>query len=303
MAKIIFISLFIFIDYQTFVQSGQSATYGKWDFDSQLKHYFEAETRRLTETTISQLNAVTDWESFRQRAVIQARDMLGLYPWPDKTPLQATITGVIEHEHFRVEKIHFQSMPGLYVTGNLYVPKKINTRVPAILYVCGHSNVKESGISYGSKTVYQHHPAWFARNGYVCLILDTLQLGEIEGIHHGLYRYDRWWWMSRGYTPAGVEAWNGIRAIDYLTSRPEVNPDKIGITGRSGGGATSWWVAAIDNRVAASVPVAGITDLTNHVIDGCVDGHCDCMYFVNTYAWDYPMLAALIAPRPLLPPT
>ena len=109
-----------------------------------------------------------------------------------------------------------------------------------------------------------------------------------------------WWWLNRGYTPAGVEAWNCVRSLDYLLSRAEVDGARLGVTGRSGGGAYSWWIAAIDDRIQAAVPVAGITDLENHVIDGCVEGHCDCMFFVNTYRWDYPQLAALIAPRPLL---
>ncbi len=109
-----------------------------------------------------------------------------------------------------------------------------------------------------------------------------------------------WWWNNRGYTPAGVEAWNCIRAVDYLQSRAEVDGERIGVTGRSGGGAYSWWVAALDERIKAAVPVAGITSLHNHVVDGCVEGHCDCMYMVNTYRWDYPIVAALVAPRPLL---
>ena len=69
---------------------------------------------------------------------------------------------------------------------------------------------------------------WFAANGYVCLIIDTLQLGEIAGIHHGTYNLNRFWWQAAGYTPAGVECWNGVRAIDYLVSRPDVDADKIG---------------------------------------------------------------------------
>ena len=109
-----------------------------------------------------------------------------------------------------------------------------------------------------------------------------------------------WWWNCRGYTPAGVEAWNCIRALDYLETRKEVDAKRIGVTGRSGGGAYSWWIAAIDERIKVAVPVAGITDLQNHVVDGCVEGHCDCMFMVNTYRWDYPLVAALVAPRPLL---
>ena len=91
-----------------------------------------------------------------------------------------------------------------------------------------------------------------------------------------------------------------MRALDYLQSRKEIDPERIGATGRSGGGAYSWFIAAIDDRIKVTVPVAGITDLENHVVDGVVEGHCDCMYFVNTYRWDYPQLAAMVAPRPLL---
>jgi len=186
------------------------------------------------------------------------------------------------------------------VTANLYLPKQISRPLPAILYVCGHGPVIKNGVSYGNKAAYQHHGAWFARNGYVCLVIDTLQLGEIEGLHHGIYREGMWWWNSRGYTPAGVEAWNGIRALDYLQSRPEVDPNRLGVTGRSGGGAYSWWLAAVDDRIKVAAPIAGITDLQNHVVDGTVEGHCDCMFTVNTYRWDYPLVAALVAPRPLL---
>jgi hypothetical protein len=109
-----------------------------------------------------------------------------------------------------------------------------------------------------------------------------------------------WWWHSRGYTPAGVEAWNCIRALDYLETRPEVDTERFGVTGRSGGGAYSWWIAALDERIKVAVPVAGITSLQNHVVDGCIEGHCDCMFMVNTYRWDFPQVAALVAPRPLL---
>ncbi|HLU47697.1 MAG TPA: prolyl oligopeptidase family serine peptidase, partial [Planctomycetota bacterium] len=199
-----------------------------------------------------------------------------------------------------VEKVHFQSLRGLYVTGNLYRPRTFTGRLPAILYLCGHGRVAIDGVSYGNKAHYQHHAAWFARHGYVVLVIDTLQLGEIEGAHHGTYRLGEWWWVSRGYTPAGVEAWNSLRAIDLLASRPEVDPERIGVTGRSGGGIGTWWLAALDDRPQAFVPVAGITDLENHVLDGAIEGHCDCNYTINYYGWDYPLLAALAAPRPLL---
>ncbi|HWH69878.1 MAG TPA: CocE/NonD family hydrolase, partial [Candidatus Sulfotelmatobacter sp.] len=205
-----------------------------------------------------------------------------------------------DQEDFTVEKLHFQALPRLYVTANLYLPKKLEQPAPAILYMCGHSRMVTNGISCGNKSWYQHHGAWFARNGYVCLIIDSLELGEILGEHHGTCRAGQWWWNARGYTPAGVEAWFGIRALDYLCSRPEVDKERIGMTGRSGGGSYTWTVAALDERVKVAAPIAGMTDLQNQVVDGVVQGHCDCMFFVNTYRWDFPQLAALIAPRPLL---
>ena len=268
--------------------------------DRMIAEYFRIETEKLQSQPVQNIRTIDQWKKKRVEYRRQLLEMLGLDPLPEKTDLQATVTGTTEHDEFRVERLHFQSRPGLYVTGNLYLPKKIDKPLPAILYVCGHGRVKKNGVSYGNKVHYHHHGSWFARNGYVCLTIDTLQLGEIEGIHHGTYREGMWWWLNRGYTPAGVEAWNCVRALDYLESRKEVDASRIGVTGRSGGGAYSWWIAAIDERIKCAVPVAGITDLQNHVVDGCVEGHCDCMFMVNTYRWDYSMVAALVAPRPLL---
>lgn len=268
--------------------------------DKALADHFRSETFDIAGNCLTDLRSPEDWETRRASLRTQLLEMLGLDPLPDKTDLKATITGIVDHADFRVENLHFQSRPSLYVTGNLYLPKHAISPAPAILYVCGHALVKKGDVSFGNKVAYQHHAAWFASNGYVCLVIDTLQLGEIEGIHHGTYRENMWWWLSRGYTPAGVEAWNCVRALDYLHSRKEVDGSRLGVTGRSGGGAYSWWIAAIDERIKVAVPVAGITDLHNHVIDGAVEGHCDCMFFVNTYRWDYPTVAALVAPRPLL---
>ena len=262
--------------------------------------YFRNEARTLSESCLADVQTLGDWKERRLKLRQELFEMLSLDPLPPKTDLKAAITGKIEQPDFVVEKLHFQSMPGLYVTADLYVPKNLKEPAPAILYGCGHSLVKTNGISYGNKVDYQRHGIWFARHGYVCLMLDTVQLGEIEGIHHGTYREGMWWWNSRGYTAAGAEAWNCIRALDYLETRPEVDKTRFGVTGRSGGGAYSWWIAALDERIQAACPVAGITDLQNHVIDGAVEGHCDCMFCVNTYRWDYPQVAALVAPRPLL---
>ncbi|MCS5629210.1 MAG: alpha/beta hydrolase family protein, partial [Pirellulaceae bacterium] len=156
--------------------------------DAMIAKYFAQQTSAIEDRWLAGIKTKEDWLSQREKHLTQLKDMLGLNPFPQKTPLNAVITGTTKHESFRVEKIHFQSRPGLYVTGNLYVPHEIDNKLPAILYVCGHGQVKINGVSYGAKAHYQHHGAWFARNGYVCLTIDTLQLGEIEGIHHGTYR-------------------------------------------------------------------------------------------------------------------
>jgi dienelactone hydrolase len=268
--------------------------------DKELADYFGRETRALSERCLNNLTTSNAWlEQLPQRRA-ELSEMLGLSPLPPRTDLKATVTKRFEHDTFTVENLHFQSCPGLYVTANLYVPKNLTKPAPAILYVCGHSPVVTNKVSYGTKAAYQHWGNWFARNGYVCMVIDTLESGEILGEHHGTYRAGMWWWNSRGYTPAGVECWNGMRALDYLSTRPEVDTNRFGITGRSGGGAYSWYVIAMDERIKAAAPTAGITDLENHVVDGAVEGHCDCMFFVNTYRWDYPQLAALAAPRALL---
>jgi hypothetical protein len=267
-----------------------------------LDGWFERKVAEIErEGSLAVIKTREDFEAARAGWRRELESMLGLDPMPERTDLKPVVTGTVEAEGVVIENLHFQSMPGLYVTGNFYAPAGWHgEKLPTILYVCGHARVVEDGVAMGNKTAYHHHGLWFARNGYTCLIIDTLQLGEIAGEHHGTHNLGKWWWVSRGYTSAGVEAWNCIRALDYLETRPEVDTKRIGVTGRSGGGAYSWWVAALDDRIAAAAPTAGITDLRNHVVDGCVEGHCDCMYQLNTRRWDYDRVAALVAPRPLL---
>jgi len=266
-----------------------------------LDKYMQQQTVDIEENGgLKDIQTAEDWQAKVPEYRRQLAEMLGLDPMPDKTPLMPVKTGEVKGDGYVVENLHYQAVPGLYVTANLYLPTKVEKPLPAILYVCGHANVVKDGVSYGNKTGYHHHGIWFARHGYACLIIDTVQLGEIRGEHHGTYSKGRWWWMSRGYTPAGLEAWAGIRALDYLETRPEVDKTRFGVTGRSGGGAYSWWVAALDNRIKAAAPTAGVTTMRNHVVGGCIEGHCDCMFYVNTYRWDYDRLVALVAPRPLL---
>ncbi|HJT76438.1 MAG TPA: prolyl oligopeptidase family serine peptidase [Gemmataceae bacterium] len=264
--------------------------------DAMIDAYLAREAERLSHRFLDGATTRAEWEARRPRLKQEYFEMLGLWPLPEKTPLHPTVTGTVERGDVVIEKVYFQSRPGLYVTGNLYRPKKVTGKLPAVLYVCGHSGRGRDG----NKTAFQDHGMWFAHNGYVCLIIDTLQLGEIPGIHHGTYQYGRWWWQARGYTPAGVECWNGVRAIDYLVGRPDVDAERIAVTGISGGGAATFWIAGADERVKCAVPVSGMSDLESYVKNKVINGHCDCMFLINTYGWQWTTIAALVAPRPLL---
>ncbi len=266
--------------------------------DKMIHEYLRQETEKIEAGFLDSIKSARDWKQALPRFRQEYFEMLGLWPMPEKTPLHAAVTRQLDRGDYVVDMLHYQSRPGLYVTGNLYRPRSevAGERLPAVLYVCGHSNRGRNG----NKTAYQSHGIWLARHGYICLMVDTLQLGEIAGIHHGTYREGRWWWLSRGYTPAGVECWNGVRGIDYLLSRSDVDPERIGVTGISGGGAATFWITAADERVKVAVPVSGLSDLLSYVPDRVVDGHCDCMFLYNTYQWPWARVPALIAPRPLL---
>ena len=249
----------------------------------------------LSARCLSDLLSLDHWKQRRPELRRQLLEMLGLSPLPARTPLKPQITGVLEREAYRIEKVVFQSLPGLYVTGNFYVPKIGPERLPTILYLCGHAP-----HPLGAKVNYQDRAAWFASHGFACLILDTLEFGEVAGIHHGTHDLNLWHWLSLGYTPAGTEVWNAMRAIDYLETRPEVDPRRIGVTGISGGGAITWYLAAVDERVRAAAPVCSTFTFGSQASGWRASGQCDCIYFHNAYGWEFPMVAALIAPRPLL---
>jgi cephalosporin-C deacetylase-like acetyl esterase len=256
--------------------------------------YLIRRATEITQNNLADVKTLADWKSKRPEVHRQFLYMLGLDPMPKKTPLEARITGQFERDNYRVEKIVFQSKPGLYVTGNLYLPKKIDGRLPTVVYVCGHSPGP-----WGAKVDYQQHGIWLARHGYVAFLLDTIEFGELPGIHHGTHDLGMWYWQSLGYTPAGPEVWNAIRALDYLLTRPEVDPKKVAVTGISGGGAITWFTAAADERFQVAAPVCSTWSVEHHVKLDAVQENCDCIYFMNTFLRDLPAVGALIAPRPL----
>jgi len=288
------------------VASLDAQPYGKPDRgapgDERIQSWLAKEAQRLSEAFLEGVSSKEEFLAKRPRYVAEYRDMLGISRFFEgswrHTDLQVTITGTQKARGVIIDNLHFQSFPGNYVTANLYRPANVaeSERLPTVLYVCGHAGRGK----FGNKVAYQSHGIWFAKHGYNCLMLDTLQLGEIAGVHHGTYRERRWWWLSAGYTPAGIEAWNGVRAIDYLVSRPDVDPKRIAVTGISGGGAATFWVASADERVAIAAPVSGMADLPSYVGNRVINGHCDCMFLHNTYRWPWTRIAALVAPRPML---
>jgi cephalosporin-C deacetylase-like acetyl esterase len=251
------------------------------------------EARRISSGSLAAPLSEGEWRASVDRRREQWREMLGLSPLPPRGPLQAIVTGTLDRGDYVVEKVHFQCLPGAYVVGNLYRPAKPVGKLPAVLYLCGHTKGK---VASG----YQAHPRWFGQHGYVALVLDPIQLGESQGFHHGTHRDERWDWPSRGYTPAGTEVWNAMRALDYLESRPDVDRERMGVTGLSGGGVISWCLGAADERVKAVVPVCQSGSIEQVVFDRSTDGHCDCAFWINYHRWCWPDIGALIAPRALL---
>lgn len=235
------------------------------------------------------------WEVHRQRARRRLLYMVGLDPLPERTDLNVKITRTIDKPGFVIECLYFESVPGFLVTANLYLPKKRSGPLPTIVYLCGHA-----GGPAGAKGHYRHHPIWYAQNGYACLIVDPIQHSEIPGRHRYTHAGKGWENFSTGYTPAGIEIWNAVRALDYLESRPEIDKDRIGITGRSGGGTFSYFTAAVDDRIKVIVSDHATYNVCNHITADTLRTHCDCNFFVNMHRFDSVDYCALLAPRPVL---
>ncbi len=260
-----------------------------------MRSYLCREARRITDAALSEFTSAEAWHRLIAKKREQYAEMMGIEDLPpreQRTPPKYTITGTLQRKGYRIEKLYYESLPQLYVASNLYIPDNLDGPAPAVIYVCGHSATQ--------KVHYQAHPRRWAQLGFVCLIVETVQLGEVRGYHHGCYREGWWHWYSRGYTPAGTELLNAMRGLDLLQSRPEVDGERLGVTGISGGGAMSWWLAAGDERIKVAAPVCGTATLASHIIDRTIDGHCDCMWWINHYLWDLADVGALIAPRPLM---
>jgi len=259
-----------------------------------IRQYLVNEATKITDSALKGIESRVSWEKIREDRYKEMVEMLSLVDVPlegKRSPLNVRKVGTIQQDGFRIDKLYYESSPGLYVPADLYVPDSITEPVPGILYQCGHSRKQ--------KVHYQPHARRFAELGFVCLIVETIQWGEVYGEHWGCYARGWFNWYSRGYTPAGVETWNGIRGLDLLSELPYVDAEKLGVTGISGGGALTWYIAAMDPRIKAAATVCGNSTLESQIYTRTVDGHCDCMMFINTYQRDFHDLGALIAPRPL----
>lgn len=190
----------------------------------------------------------------------------GMGPWPERTELNARTVWTKDFGDHRIEGILFESRPGLFVTANLYLPTSGTPPYPAVLGPCGH------GREAKAHDVYQIVWTNLARRGFVVLTYDPIGQGErlsfldekgeprfwgtTEHTHLGVPA------LLLGYSFARDEIWDGIRALDYLESRPEVDKTRMGCTGNSGGGTQTAYLMALDKRIRCAAPSCYITSLT-----------------------------------------
>ena len=205
-------------------------------------------------------------EAVRERIERVRKDwMAAIGPFPERTPLEARTVGVIQADGYRIEKVLYQSRPSHHVTGNLYVPEGEGP-FPGVLVPCGHSrNGKASGA-------YQSTCILMARHGFVVLIYDPIGQGERcqlldddgQPIVWGTTEHTLTDIGARltGVCAANYRIWDGIRSLDYLVSRPEVDPERIGCTGNSGGGTLTSYLMATDDRILAAAPSCYLTSLS-----------------------------------------
>lgn len=214
---------------------------------------------------------------------------LGLIPSPEKCPLNPQISDKIEHEDYTVEKVYFQSLPGFYVTGNLYRPLKSVEPGPAVLNPHGHwKNGRFENSEDGS---IPGRCIELARMGCVAFAYDMIGYNDSRQLDHrsfGGQRLELW-----GISMMGLQVWNSIRSIDFLESLPDVDKRRIACTGCSGGATQTFILTAVDDRIMLSSPVNMIS---NHMQGGCICENGPLMR-IGTNNIE---IGALMAPRPML---
>ncbi|MEM7014079.1 MAG: acetylxylan esterase, partial [Verrucomicrobiota bacterium] len=230
----------------------------------------------------------------RRREILNA----ALGPMPDRTPLNAQVTGKLDGDGFHLEKVIYESQPGFHVTGNLYIPQG-DGPFPAILHPCGHSSNGKAA------DVYQKASMLLAQSGFVVLCYDPIGQGERlqllnrlkgSGEHNELGAAPIL--LSRDL--ASYMVWDAVRSLDYLESRPEVDVTCLGCTGNSGGGNMTSYMMAYDERIAAAAPGCF---MTTHRFKNEKPGPGDAEQ--NLFAqirdeFDHPDFILTRAPKPTL---
>ncbi len=209
----------------------------------------------------------------------------GLWPMPEKMPLNLRISGRIEREGYSVEKVHFESYPGFFVTGNLYRPLGKKGPFPGVL--CPHGHWRFGRLHSDDEGSIPGRCINFARQGYVAFNYDMVGYNDSSQVKHSFH--DELW----GTSLMGLQLWNSIRSVDFLTSLPEVDASRVACTGASGGGTQTFVLMAVDDRVKAAAPVC--------MISAHFQGGCECenapLLRLDTYNVE---IASLMAPRPLI---
>jgi cephalosporin-C deacetylase-like acetyl esterase len=237
----------------------------------ELRNMLRAHVRRLgLEHLEKRREAVARWTASdvkARKAYVRERlqESLG-GPFPERTPLNPRVTGTVDRGDYRIEKIVFESQPSFYVTANLYVPARGQPPFPAVLYPLGH----EAGAK--SHHAWQQMLGSLAKRGYVALAWDPVGQGERVQLwdpeaggpklassttEHSMLGIQC---LLTGDNLARYTIWDGIRALDYLLSRKEVDPNRIAVTGNSGGGTHTAYLAALEDRIHVAAPSCYLTN-------------------------------------------
>ncbi len=274
-----------------------------------LMNYLLRQAAGETEKRLARLQTIqseADFKKWQENNRQKFLELIGGLPI-ERTPLNAHVTGEIVRDGYVVRKIVFESLPEFYVTANLYVPTVGTGPFPAVLSPCGHS---QNGKAYD---VYQHLFIGLAKRGYVVLTYDPLGQGErlqywdflsarrrLEFNEHGMAGIQEY---LLGQNLARYFIWDGIRALDYLTSLPEVDASRIGVTGSSGGGTLTTYISMLDPRVKVASIVTFITSIPKKIENRINDAESDPEQdFAGLLAAgiDHTEFLGMIAPRPVL---
>jgi uncharacterized protein len=221
------------------------------------------------------------WETRANLIRLGLRDGMELPQQPAFAPLQPMRHSLRTMNGYTVENVAFESLPGIYVTGNLYRPANQAGKLAAVL--CAHGHAKEQDARFVEQT--QQRCATMARMGAVVFIYDMLDYGDSKQCIHKLPKALK------------LQTLNGIRALDFLTSLPDVDTARIGMSGESGGGTQTFLLAALDNRVKVSVPVVMVS---SYFFGGCACESGMPIHKRPTHETNNVEIAALAAPRPML---